>query len=752
MTDTFRRKALDYHQYPTPGKLAITPTTALATQNDLALAYSPGVAYACEEIEKNPLAASDYTARSNLVGVISNGTAVLGLGSIGALAGKPVMEGKAVLFKKFANIDVFDIEIDEQDPLLLAQTIERLQPTFGGINLEDIKAPDCFIVEEYLRQRMSIPVFHDDQHGTAIVVAAAMQSALEIAGKAIDQVRLVASGAGAAALACLNLLISMGLRRENILVTDIDGVVYQGRQTGMDPYKERFAVDTPQRSLGEAVCGADVFLGLSAGNVLKPEMVASMARQPIIFALANPAPEISPPEAHAVRDDLIIATGRSDYPNQVNNVLCFPFLFRGALDVGATEINEHMKIACVNAISQLARAGAVSDIVSAAYVGESLRFGPEYLIPKPFDPRLIVEIASAVARAAMDSGVATRPIENMEEYRDRLDSFVFRSGMIMRPVYERARNSGLRIAFAEGDQLRVLQAVEQIAREKLAYPVLFGRPDDIKRQIKENGLNIREHDDFEIAYDIDEERYAECYHQILQRRGITRQEALSHVRASTTLQASLMVKTGGADTLICGVIGRFHHHLRRISDVSEQPAGEEQFATMNLHLLDSGSFFICDTQVMLDPDAEDIARIALHGAHEVERFGIKPVVALLSHSNFGDRESISSRKMRQARELLKTMAPELECDGEMQVDSALSAERRRRRFDGETISGEANLLVMPNLDAGNIASNAIKVLGKGVSVGPILLGCELPAHIVDSSVSVRGIVNMTALAIAQVRK
>jgi malate dehydrogenase (oxaloacetate-decarboxylating)(NADP+) len=479
-------------------------------------------------------------------------------------------------------------------------------------------------------------------------------------------------------------------------------------------------------------------------------MVASMAKRPIIFALANPTPEISPPEAQAVRDDIIMATGRSDYPNQVNNVLCFPFLFRGALDVGATEINEAMKIACVHAISRLARAGTASDIVSAAYVGQSLRFGPEYLIPKPFDPRLIVEIAAAVAQAAMDSGVATRPISDMIEYRDRLNSFVYRSGMIMRPVYERARNSGMRVAFAEGDQLRVLQAVEHIAREKLAFPVLLGRPDDIKRQIKENGLSMREDEDFEIAYDIDEERYAATYHQIMQRRGVSEQEALAEVRANPTLQAALMVKTGDADSMICGVIGRFQHHLRWIVDVAEQPMDAHQYATMTLHLLDSGSYFICDTQVMFEPAAEDIARVALRGAREVEQFGIKPVVALLSHSNFGDHESPSSKKMRRARDLLREMAPDLECDGEMQIDSALSQERRQRRFSGETIQGSANLLVMPNLDAGNITSNALRVLGKGVSIGPILLGCDLPAHIVDSSASVRGIINMTALASAQV--
>ncbi len=749
MSEEFRQKALDYHKHPKPGKLSIQPTTALTTQTDLAMAYSPGVAYPCREIEKQPLTASDYTARGNLVGVVSNGTAVLGLGAIGALASKPVMEGKAVLFKKFANIDVFDIEIDEQDPMLLAQTIERLQPTFGGINLEDIKAPDCFIVEEYLREKLSIPVFHDDQHGTAIVVAAAMTSALHLASKSLDQVRLVVSGAGAAALACLNLLVSMGLDKRNIIVTDIDGVVYQGREKGMDPYKQRYAVDTPHRTLAEAIVDADIFLGLSAGNVLKPEMLETMADHPIVFALANPDPEIDPNVARKVRKDLIIATGRSDFPNQVNNVLCFPFLFRGALDVGASEINEAMKIACVQAISDLARAGTTSDIVSSAYAGESLHFGPEYLIPKPFDPRLIIEVASAVAQAAMDSGVATRPLEDIQAYRERLTNYVYRSSMVMKPVFDLARDSQCRVVFAEGDNLRVLQAVEQLIRDRLAHPVLLGRPDDIRRQIKQNGMKLREETDFEIVYDIDDLRYAECYHQIMQRRGISEQEALAQVRANTTLQAALMVKTGDADTLICGAVGRFHHHLRGIMHVAEQHQGEQLLSTMDLHLSNTGTYFICDTQVTIEPTAEDIAQMTLIAAAEVERFGIKPRVALLSHSNFGDRVSSSALKMREALALIRQAAPELEVDGEMQADSALSEHKRRQLFSGDSISGNANLLIMPNLDAGNITSRTLKTLDKGVTVGPILLGCHLPGHIVNSSVSVRGLVNMTALAAAQ---
>lgn len=749
MSDEFRNKALEYHQYPTAGKLCIKATTPLNTQTDLALAYSPGVAYACEEIEQQADAARDFTARGNLVGVITNGSAVLGLGSIGPLASKPVMEGKAVLFKKFANIDVFDLEINESNPELLAQTIERLEPTFGGINLEDIKAPDCFIVEEYLREKMSIPVFHDDQHGTAIVVAAAMTSALDIVKKPLEQIRLVASGAGAAALACLNLLVSMGLKQENIIVTDIDGVVYKGRTQGMDPYKERYAVETPHRTLGEALEGADVFLGLSAANVLKAEYLESMANNPIIFALANPNPEINPNLARSVRNDLIIATGRSDFPNQVNNVLCFPFLFRGALDVGATQINEEMKIAAVNAISYLARE-STSDIVSSAYSGETLRFGPEYLIPKPFDPRLIVEVASAVAQAAMDSGVALRPLEDMDEYRHRLTSFVYQSGMLMKPAFDLAKGSRCRVAFAEGENLRVLQAVDAIVREKIAYPVLLGRPDIIKSQIRDFGLSMKEGVDYEIVYDLDEERFAACYLKLMERRGVTAKEALPMVRASTTLQAAIMVREGLADSMICGSIGRFHHHLKYILDVSEQyDEKQHHVATMNLHILDSGALFICDTQVNVDPDAEDIACMAINGAQEVERFGIKPKLALLSHSNFGNRDSKSAHKMRRALDIINKQAPHLEVDGEMQADAALSELKRNERMPNSTLSGRANLLVMPNLDAGNITTNTLKTLTSGVTIGPMLMGCNLPAHIMTSSVTVRGLINMTVMAVVQ---
>ncbi len=748
MSDDFREKALEYHRKPAPGKLAIEATTPLATQLDLALAYSPGVAFPCREIEADPLKAADYTARGNLVAVISNGTAVLGLGDIGPLASKPVMEGKAVLFKKFANIDVFDIEIRESDPLLLAQTIERLEPTFGGINLEDIKAPDCFVVEEYLRERLSIPVFHDDQHGTAIVVAAAMTSALEVAGKRLDEVRLVASGAGAAALACLDLLLTMGLRRDRVIVTDLNGVVYQGREQGMDPYKARFAVDTPMRSLDEAIKGADVFLGLSAADVLKPDMLARMAERPIVFALANPNPEIAPDRAHAVRDDVIIATGRSDYPNQVNNVLCFPFLFRGALDVGATQINTAMKVACVEAISRLARAGSSSDIVSSAYAGETLRFGPEYLIPKPFDPRLIVEIASAVAQAAMDSGVATRPIEDMAAYRHRLNSFVYRSGMIMKPVFDRARGSGCRVVFAEGENPRVLQAAQNLAREGLAYPLLLGRPDSIKQQLRDLALDLREDEEFEILYDIDEERYAEAYYQLMKRRGVTRDEACALIRGNATLQAAMMVRLGDADTLICGSIGRFDRHLDHLLAAAGQHE-RTGVAALNVHILGSGPLFICDTQVNPQPDAEAIVQMTLAASLEIERFGIRPKVALLSYSNFGNREGASVEVMQQALRMIRERAPELEIDGEMQADAALNEIKRRERFPDSTLSGQANLLVMPSLDAGNIAANVLKSLGGGITIGPILMGCDLPGHILTPSVTVRGLVNMAAVAVAQ---
>ncbi|MCH7880773.1 MAG: NADP-dependent malic enzyme [Proteobacteria bacterium] len=748
MAEEYRDKALQYHLKPTPGKLRIEATTPLTSAQDLALAYSPGVAYPCEEIAENPLAARLYTAKANLIGVVTNGTAVLGLGDIGSLASKPVMEGKAILFKRFAGIDVFDIEINESDPHLLAETIARLEPTFGGINLEDIKAPDCFYIEKYLRERLSIPVFHDDQHGTAIVVAAAMKSALEVVGKDITRVKLTVSGAGAAAISCLKLLVAMGLDKNNLIISDIKGVVYQGRTEYMDEYKEAFARDTSMRTLSEAIVGADVFLGLSAGNILTPEMVDSMAEKPIVFALANPVPEINPDEVKKVRPDAVVATGRSDYPNQVNNVLCFPFSFRGALDVGATEINEAMKIACVDAISRLARAGT-SDVVANAYHGESLTFGPDYLIPKPFDQRLILEIAPAVAIAAMDSGVAQQPIEDMDAYRQKLNTFVFRSGLFMKPVFDMARENPRRVAFAEGENITVLQAVDNIVLEKLCYPVVLGRLEVINRLISENGLNIKPGEDFEVFDYQDDESWWSEYHSITERQGKTVSEARELVRNNTTIQAAMMVKMGKADTMICGTIGRFHRHLDRLLSVSQQGDGLNQVSSLSGLILSENTFFICDTQVTPNPSAEAIAKMTISAAEEVKRFGIKPRAALLSHSNFGSRDSASSQKMRDALKLIKALDPDLMVEGEMHADSAMSPTIRSRLFLNSNLEGIANLLIMPNLDAANITDNMIKVVGRGVSIGPILLGCHIAAHIATPSTSVRGLVNLTAIAAAR---
>lgn len=748
MAEDYRDKALEYHMKPTPGKLRIEPTTPLTSAQDLALAYSPGVAYPCEEIAADPLTARLYTAKANLIGVVTNGTAVLGLGDIGSLASKPVMEGKAVLFKRFAGIDVFDIEIDESDPHLLAETIERLEPTFGGINLEDIKSPDCFYVEKYLRERLSIPVFHDDQHGTAIVVAAAMKSALDVVGKDITKVKLAASGAGAAAISCLNLLVSMGLDKNNLIVCDSLGVVYQGRTEYMDEYKAAFARDTPMRTMQEAIVGADVFLGLSAGNIVKPEMIDSMAKKPIVFALANPVPEISPEEVKKVRPDAVVATGRSDYPNQVNNVLCFPFLFRGALDVGATQINEAMKIACVDAISTLARAGT-SDVVANAYHGESLTYGPEYLIPKPFDQRLILEIAPAVAQAAMDSGVAQNPIEDFVAYRQKLVEFVFRSGLFMKPVFDMARENPRTVAFAEGENITVLQAVDNIAQEKLAYPVVLGRLDEIKRLISENGLNLKPGEHFEVFEYEDDESWCSEYHSITERQGKTALEAREMIRNNTTIQAAMMVKMGKADTMICGTIGRFHRHLERLLSVSQQGDGIDEVSTLSGLIQSQNTIFICDTQVTPDPSAEALAKMTISAAEEVRRFGLKPKVALLSHSNFGSRNSKSSQKMRAALKLIKALDPDLMVEGEMHADSAMSPTIRSKIFPNSNLEGVANLLIMPNLDSANITANLLKVVGRSVSIGPILLGCHIPAHIATPSTSVRGLVNLTAIAVAR---
>ncbi len=748
MTDENREKALNYHAKPTPGKLRIEATKTMTSHRDLTLAYSPGVAYPCLEIEKDPLAARKYTARANLVGVVTNGTAVLGLGDIGALAAKPVMEGKAVLFKRFAGIDVFDIEVDEKDPHKLAETIERLEPTFCGINLEDIKAPDCFYVEKYLRERMSIPVFHDDQHGTAIVVAAAMKSALEVVGKDIGEVRLVASGAGAAALSCLNLLVTMGLDKSKVMVCDSRGVIYNGRIESMDEYKATFAIDSDLRTLGEAIAGADVFLGLSAGNLLKPEMVESMTEKPIVFALANPTPEIDPAEAKRVRPDVVMATGRTDYPNQVNNVLCFPFLFRGALDAGATEINQEMKVACVDALSRLARSGT-SDVVASAYHGESLIFGPDYLIPKPFDQRLILEIAPAVAQAAMDSGVAERPIEDMKAYRQKLSAFVFRSGLFMKPVFDLARATQRRVVFAEGESPKVLQAIESIVQEKLCMPIAIGREDVIRANIHEFGLTIEAGKDFEIMEYADREDWVQNFYESTRRRGKSLSEVNEILRNSKTTQAAMMVKMGLADTMICGTIGRYHRHLGRIFGVAQQDEGFDEAAALSIIITGKYTLFIADTHVNLDPTPESIAKMTILAATEVARFGLKPKAALLSHSSFGSRDSASSLKMRKALSLIKQTHPELMVEGEMQANLALSPKVMAEQFPNSDLVGVANLLVMPNLDAAHIAMNLVKSGADGVPIGPILLGCDIPAHIVTPGVTVRGLVNMTAIAAAR---
>jgi len=748
MSDENREKALNYHSQPTPGKLRIEATKPMTSHHDLTLAYSPGVAYPCLEIEKDPLAAREYTSRANLVGVITNGTAVLGLGDIGALAAKPVMEGKAVLFKRFAGIDVFDIEIDEKDPHKLAETIERLEPTFCGINLEDIKSPDCFYVEKYLHERMKIPVFHDDQHGTAIVVAAAMKSALEVVGKDITQVRLVASGAGAAALSCLKLLVSMGLDKSKVLVCDSRGVIYDGRTESMDEHKTSFAVDTELRTLSEAMQGADVFLGLSAGNLVKAEMVDSMSERPIVFALANPTPEIDPAEAKRVRPDVVMATGRTDYPNQVNNVLCFPFLFRGALDAGATEINEAMKVACVDAISRLARAGT-SDVVASAYHGESLTFGPEYLIPKPFDQRLILEIAPAVAQAAMDSGVAERPIEDMKAYRQKLSAFVFRSGLFMKPVFDLARATKHRVVFAEGESPKVLQAIDSIVQEQLCAPIAIGREDVIRANIKEYGLTIEPGRDFEIMEYTDNEEWIQNFYQCTERRGKSLSEAREILRHSKTSQAAMMVKMGQADTMICGTIGRFHRHLGRILSVAQQDDGFNEVSALTIIITGKYTLFIADTHVTTNPSAEAIAEMTILAATEVGRFGLKPKAALLSHSSFGSRDSESSLKMRKALALIRESHPELMVEGEMQANLALSPEAMAEQFPNSNLAGVANLLVMPNLDAAHIAMNLIKSGADGIPIGPILLGCDISAHIVTPGTTVRGLVNMTAIAAAR---
>jgi malate dehydrogenase (oxaloacetate-decarboxylating)(NADP+) len=749
MDESLRKAALDYHRLPTPGKIAVTPTKGLLTQRDLALAYSPGVAAACEEIVAEPARVTDYTARGNLIGVITNGTAVLGLGAIGPLAAKPVMEGKAVLFKKFAGIDVFDIEIAERDPDRLVEIIASLEPTFGGINLEDIKAPECFHIERKLRERMQIPVFHDDQHGTAIIVGAAVLNGLHVVGKDIRRVKLVCSGAGAAALSCLDLLVGLGLAIENILVTDIKGVVYKGRKEEMDPYKERYAKDTGARTLAEVIDGADVFLGLSAPRVLKPEMVKRMASRPFILALANPTPEIMPEEAKAVRPDCIIATGRSDYPNQVNNVLCFPYIFRGALDVGATRITEEMKLAATHAIADLARQEQ-SDIVAVAYGEASPSFGPEYLIPKPFDPRLIVKIAPAVAKAAVDSGAATRPIADLEAYRQQLTQFVYHSGLIMRPVFEAARRNPKRVVYCEGEDQRVLHAVQGVVDEGLARPIVIGRPEVVNARIAKAGLRLQAGQDFDLVNPDSDPRfpdYWQLYYNLMMRKGVSVEVAKREVIRRTTLIGALMVRQGEADALICGTYGEHATHLTYIGNVIGLRPGVKQFAAMNLLLLQGRTVFICDTYVNPDPNPEQLAEIAVLAAQEVQRFGLTPKIALLSHSSFGSAKTPAAQKMSRVRELLEQMAPHLEVEGEMHGDAALSEEIRMQVFPKSRLKGEANLLIMPTLDAANISFNLLKVIaGEGITVGPILLGAAKPCHIVTPTATVRRLVNLTALA------
>jgi malate dehydrogenase (oxaloacetate-decarboxylating)(NADP+) len=749
MSGDLKERALEYHRGGKPGKLAIVPTKPMMTQRDLALAYSPGVAFACTDIVADPANAAEVTARGNLVAVISNGTAVLGLGDIGPLASKPVMEGKAVLFKKFADIDVFDIEVDEKDVAALVDTIARLEPTFGAINLEDIGAPACFEVERRLKERMKIPVFHDDQHGTAIVVAAAVYNALQVVGKRFEDVRIVSTGGGAAGIACLDLLVGMGVKRANIVLADRDGVVYQGRNAGMNPYKDRYATAGAVRSLGEAMVGADIFLGLSGPGVLTGAMVKTMAAKPLILALANPDPEITPEEARAARPDAIIATGRSDYPNQVNNVLCFPFIFRGALDVGATTINEAMKIACVKAIADMARIEA-SDVVAAAYTGEQLRFGPGYILPKPFDPRLIVDVASAVAQAAMDSGVATRPIADLRAYRERLGQYVFRSGLVMKPVFHKAAQAPKRVVYAEGEDERVLRAAQVAVDEGIAQPILLGRDEVVARRIETLGLRLVPGRDVTVVDPVRDPRcheYADVYRQVMGRRGVSPTFAATMVRADATVFASLMVRRGAVDAMVCGTAGRYAEHHRHVRDLLGRRGDAPVSAAMTLLILGKGTYFLTDTHVNPDPSAEEIAEIAVLAAEKVRHFGIEPKVALLSHSNFGSSDSPSALKMRAACDLLRRRAPELEADGEMQAGAALCEAVRDAALPNGRLRGQANLLVMPTLDAANIAFEMLKVLSDGLSVGPILLGVSAPAHIVTPEITTRGIVNVTALAV-----
>ncbi|MCB9965356.1 MAG: NADP-dependent malic enzyme [Rhodospirillales bacterium] len=745
--ETLEQSALNYHKFPTPGKISVKVTTPMATQRDLALAYSPGVAAPCLEIEKDPSKALDYTSRGNMVAVISNGTAVLGLGDIGALASKPVMEGKAALFKKFADVDCFDLEVDEKDPDAFIEAVARLEPSFGGINLEDIKAPECFYIEEKLRERMNIPVFHDDQHGTAIIVTAALKNWIFWSGRDIKKIRLVANGAGAASIACLNLIVEAGLPRENIIVCDRKGVVYDGRNEGMDPYKQKFAIKTDLRELKDALKGADIFLGLSGPNMLDESMVASMADAPLIMALANPTPEVLPEVAKAAKADCVVCTGRSDYPNQVNNVLCFPFIFRGALDVGATKINEEMKLACVDAIADLARKEAPAEVASV-YVNENLEFGPEYLIPKPFDPRLIINLPIAVAKAAMESGVATRPIQDFEAYKQKLTQYFYKTNQVMQPIFERARQNPKKIVYAEGEEERVLRAVQIVVDENLAFPILIGRKKVVETRIKKLRLRLVTGQDFDLVDPEDDPRYRdywETYHQLMQRRGVPPAVARTVVRSNATVIAALMVHKNQADGLVCGTVGQYKYHLKNILNVISLKEGVETPAALGILSTEKGTFFITDTQVTADPTSNQICNTTLLAAEEMKRFGITPKVAILSHSNFGVHKG-SAEKMRQVVAQLREMAPDLEMDGEMHADCALNEEIRREIMPHTTLTGIANLLVMPNIEAANISFNMLKIMAEGISIGPILLGLSRPAHILTYAATARSIVNITALA------
>lgn len=754
MDEQLKQDARDYHQYPTPGKIQITPTKPLTTQRDLALAYSPGVAIPCLDIADDPLAAHKYTARGNLVAVISNGTAVLGLGNIGALASKPVMEGKGVLFKKFAGIDVFDIEINESDPDKLIDIIAALEPTFGGINLEDIKAPECFYIEQKLRERMAIPVFHDDQHGTAIICTAAVLNGLRVVKKEIGDVRLVVSGAGASAIACINLLVSSGLQRHNITVCDSKGVIYQGRDPDMVASKAAYAiVDNGQRTLADALPGADIFLGCSGPGVLTQDMVKTMGPSPLILALANPEPEILPPLVKAVRPDAIICTGRSDYPNQVNNVLCFPFIFRGALDVGATTINEEMKLACVHAIADLALAEQSEAVVSAYGDDHDLSFGPEYLIPKPFDPRLMVKIAPAVAKAAMESGVALRPIQDFTAYQEQLSQFTYKTNLFMKPIFDQAKKEIKRVVLAEGEDTRVLHATQELVAQGLAYPILIGRPSIIEKRLQKLGLKIVAGKDFEVVNNESDPRFKEYwseYYQIMKRRGVSQEKARRALIGNPTLIGSMMVRRGEADALICGIVGTYHEHFSVIKEVIGYRAGSYVAGTMNALLLPSGNTFIADTYLNENPTAEQLAEITLMAAETVRRFGIEPKVALLSHSNFGTSNSTSAIKMRQTLELVRKIAPELEIDGEMHGDAALQESIRRELMPDSPLKGSANILIMPNMESARISYNLLRVASsEGVTVGPVLMGVAKSVSILTPIASVRRIVNMAALAVVE---